>query len=195
MLLIFSICHRALVDNVEALSLVRECRELEERYKSNFTSEILNSNEPADRLDIIRNAQKIINKKDQLLLLQKVSVCAQDCRVCRVEEVVGSCTGSWPLCYQGNEEPCEGDYIPRSFTQDKKYEYKIKKHKHTHACLHTHTCTTHLHTHPPTHTHTHTHTHTTIQMLVVDVIGLTHTCKEYTHTHTHTHPHHSWHKY
>ena len=71
-----SICHRAfsaMVDNVEALSLVRECRELEERYKSNFTSEILNSNEPADRLDIIRNAQKIINKKDQLLLLQKVS--------------------------------------------------------------------------------------------------------------------------
>ena len=47
-------------------------REQAERYKSNFTSEVLNSNEPADRLDIIRNAQKIINKKDQLLLLQKV---------------------------------------------------------------------------------------------------------------------------
>ena len=31
------------------------------------------ANEPVDGLDINRNAQKIINKKDQLLLLQKVS--------------------------------------------------------------------------------------------------------------------------
>ena len=62
-----------MVDDVEALSLVRECRELEERYKSNFTSDILSANELADGLNIIRNAQKIINKKDQLLLLQKVS--------------------------------------------------------------------------------------------------------------------------
>ena len=56
---------------MEALSLVRECWELEERYES-ITSEILSSNEPADGLDIIRNAQRTINKKDQLLLLQKV---------------------------------------------------------------------------------------------------------------------------
>ena len=62
-----------MVDDVETLSLVRECRELEERYKSNFTSDILSANELADGLNIIRNAQKIINKKDQLLLLQKVS--------------------------------------------------------------------------------------------------------------------------
>lgn len=55
----------AMVDNVEALSLVRECRELEERYKSDFASEILSANEPADRLEIIRNAQKFINKKDK----------------------------------------------------------------------------------------------------------------------------------
>ena len=41
-------------------------------YKSNFASEKLSANEPANRLEII-NAQKIINKKDQLLLLQKVS--------------------------------------------------------------------------------------------------------------------------
>ena len=62
-----SICHHAfsaLVDNAEALGLVRECRELEERYKSNFTSEILSANEPADGLNIIRSALKIINKKD-----------------------------------------------------------------------------------------------------------------------------------
>ena len=38
-----------------------------------FTSEILSANEPADGLDIIRSALKIINKKDQLLLLEKIS--------------------------------------------------------------------------------------------------------------------------
>ena len=71
-----SICHRAfsaMVDDVEILSLVRECRELEERYKSNFTSAILIAKEPEDGLDIIRNAQNIINKKDQSLLLLKAS--------------------------------------------------------------------------------------------------------------------------
>ena len=71
-----SICHRAfsaMVDDMEALSLVRECRELEERYKSNFTSDILSANELADGLNIIRNAHKIVNRKEQLLLLQKVS--------------------------------------------------------------------------------------------------------------------------
>ena len=39
-----SICHRtfaAMVDDVKAPSLVKECRELDERYKSSFTSEIL----------------------------------------------------------------------------------------------------------------------------------------------------------
>ena len=46
-----SICYRtyaAVVDEVEALSLVRECRELEERYGSDFTAQILES---ADHLD------------------------------------------------------------------------------------------------------------------------------------------------
>ena len=40
-----SICHHAfsaMVDDVEALCLVWECGELKERYKSNFTSQILN---------------------------------------------------------------------------------------------------------------------------------------------------------
>ena len=39
-----SICYRAfsaIVDNVEVLSLVKECRDLEERYRSDFTSQIL----------------------------------------------------------------------------------------------------------------------------------------------------------
>ena len=67
-----SICYRAfsaMVDDVEALSLVRECRKLEERYKSTFTSQILSAEDRADGLDIIRKAQEHIIKKDQTLLL------------------------------------------------------------------------------------------------------------------------------
>ena len=70
-----SICHRAFsatVDDVESLSLVRECRKLEQRYKSNFTSTILCAH-GEDGLDIIQNAQKSIYKIDQSLLLQKAS--------------------------------------------------------------------------------------------------------------------------
>ena len=118
-----SICHRAfsaLVDNAEALSLVRECRELEERYKSNFTSEILSANEPADGLDIIRSALKIINKKDQLLLLQKISKYQF---VHKIAECVGwkklwdHALDHGPSVIKGMKKPFEGDYLPRSFAQ------------------------------------------------------------------------------
>ena len=71
-----SICYRtfsAMVDNVETLSLVRECRELEERYKSDFTSQILKVEEFADRLEVTRVAKNYIIKKDQALSLDKVS--------------------------------------------------------------------------------------------------------------------------
>ena len=37
------------------LSLVRECRELEERYRSNFTSQILNAKEYPDMLEKHKN--------------------------------------------------------------------------------------------------------------------------------------------
>ena len=57
---------------MESLCLVRECRELEQRYMSNFTSAILHAQEE-DGLDIIRNAGKSILKIDQSLLLQKTS--------------------------------------------------------------------------------------------------------------------------
>ena len=70
-----SICHRvfsATVDDIESVSLVRECRELEQRYKSNFTSTILCAH-GEDRLDIIQNSQKSIYKINQSLLLQKAS--------------------------------------------------------------------------------------------------------------------------
>ena len=45
-----------MVDDVEALSLVQECRGLEERDKSNFTLQILNAKEYADRLEVIGKA-------------------------------------------------------------------------------------------------------------------------------------------
>ena len=70
-----SICHRAFsatVDDIESLSLVKECRELEQIYKSNFTSTILCAH-GEDGLDIFQNAQKSIFKIDQSLLLQKAS--------------------------------------------------------------------------------------------------------------------------
>ena len=54
-----SICHHtfsAMVDVVAALSLVHKCTELEERYKSNFTSLILNAEEHLNGMEIIRKA-------------------------------------------------------------------------------------------------------------------------------------------
>ena len=53
---IFHHTFSAMVDVVEALSLVQKCTELEERYKSNFTSLILNAEEPLNGLEIIRKA-------------------------------------------------------------------------------------------------------------------------------------------
>ena len=66
-----SICYRtflAMADDKEALSLVRECRELEERYSSNFTTEILITSEPEDNADTIEEAERTITKKDRALL-------------------------------------------------------------------------------------------------------------------------------
>ena len=54
----------AMVDNIEALSLVREGRELEERHKLSFTSQILNVNDSADSLIVVREAQEYIIKED-----------------------------------------------------------------------------------------------------------------------------------
>ena len=49
------------VDEVESLCLVNECRELEERYKVDYTSKILVS-EPEDRHVIIKEIEKAIHK-------------------------------------------------------------------------------------------------------------------------------------
>ena len=67
-----SICCRtfsAMADDREALSLVRECRELEERY----SSKILITSEPEDKADTIEETERTITKKDQALLLNQGS--------------------------------------------------------------------------------------------------------------------------
>ena len=104
-----------MVDDVESLSLVRECRELEERYKTNFTSAILSATDQ-DGLDIIRTAQKSINKIDQSLLLQKISKYPS---LHKIAECIGlgQCTRPWSPSHQEYEEPCESDHLPRTLIQ------------------------------------------------------------------------------
>ena len=62
-----------MVDEFEALSLVRECRELEKRYKPDFTTQILEAAEHHDGVRVLREAEKYIVKKDQVLLLAEVT--------------------------------------------------------------------------------------------------------------------------
>ena len=62
----------AMVDDVVALNLVRECRELEERYKLSSTSQVLNVNDSADSLIVVREAKEYIIKEHWTLLLNKV---------------------------------------------------------------------------------------------------------------------------
>ena len=50
--------YSAMADDVEALSLVRECRELEQRYNSNFTTQILLAAETHDGSCILRESNK-----------------------------------------------------------------------------------------------------------------------------------------
>ena len=118
-----NICHHAfsaMADNIESLSLVRECRELELRYNSTFTSAILCAMEQ-EKVNIIRNAQRNICKIDQSLLLQKAStyplIPNSDCQVCWMEKALGQCTWSWTLSYQGLEEPRSHDHTPQLFSK------------------------------------------------------------------------------
>ena len=70
-----SICYRtfsALVDDIEGLCLVRECRELEERYKSNFTTQVLEATEYQEGVCILKEAEELMTKKDHELSLAKV---------------------------------------------------------------------------------------------------------------------------
>ena len=62
-----------MVDDVGALSLVCECRELEERYWSDFTTQFLEAAEHLDSVCVLREVEKHIFNKDQALLLAEVS--------------------------------------------------------------------------------------------------------------------------
>ena len=75
----------SLVDDVESLCLVKECRELEEHYKVNYTSKILTT-ELEDRHSAIKEMVQTIHKKDLALQLQSASNLEH---LCRIAEAVG----------------------------------------------------------------------------------------------------------
>ena len=68
------ICYRAfsaMVNDVEALSLVKECRDLKERYGSDFTSQILNATDFTASSYVLKEAEDYIVKEDKALQLKK----------------------------------------------------------------------------------------------------------------------------
>ena len=84
-----SICYRAfsaMVDNVEVLSLVKECRYLEERYRSDFTSQILNATNFTASSYALKVAKDHIVKEDKILQLKKTS---QFCHLNAIADSVG----------------------------------------------------------------------------------------------------------
>ena len=60
------------MDDVESLHLVRECRELEERYKVDYTSTILAA-ESEDRHSVVKTMVEVILKEDLALQMQSSS--------------------------------------------------------------------------------------------------------------------------
>ena len=82
------ISHRAfcsLVDDVESLCLVKECRELEGRYGVDFTSKILTS-DPEERRPIIKDFVQAIYVKDLALQLRTASEVEH---LCKISDAVG----------------------------------------------------------------------------------------------------------
>ena len=70
----------AMVDNVEALSLVRECRGLEERYGSDFTSQILNAIDFSSSSCAIKAAEdNIVNKRCSFTTTEDLEVLSSHC--------------------------------------------------------------------------------------------------------------------
>ena len=104
---------------MEALSLGRECKELEERHKSNCRSEIQSANEPL-KMGLTSSEMHKRSSTRMTMLLIKVS---KHQFVHKIAECVGwkklwdHALDHGPSVIKGNEEPCEGDYLPRSFTQ------------------------------------------------------------------------------
>ena len=84
-----SICYQAfsaMVDNVEVLSLVKECRDLEGRYRSDFTSQILNATNFTASSYALKVVEDHIVKEDKILQLKKTS---QFCHLNVIADSVG----------------------------------------------------------------------------------------------------------
>ena len=110
--------YSAMVDDVEALSIVRECRELEERYNSNFATQILSADDSIESATLIREAGDFITRKDRDLLLIKSS---KSPYLCSIAESVGwkklwdlALDYIWSICCEGCEELRKNHSLPRS---------------------------------------------------------------------------------
>ena len=73
----------SLIYNAESLCLVKECRELEERYSVHYTSVILFSNQ-GDKQSVVKDLTLTIQTKDQALQLQSASDFEDLCRIASV---------------------------------------------------------------------------------------------------------------
>ena len=76
----------SMVDNVEVLRLVKECRDLEERYRSDFTSQILNATDFIASSYALKVAEDHIVKEDKILQLKKT---LQFCHLNAIADSVG----------------------------------------------------------------------------------------------------------
>ena len=77
--------YSSLVDDVESLCIVKECRELEGRYGSDYTSNFLASD--LCGIDFsIKEVEKFIFKKDRILQLKKA---AKYSHLCTIADTVG----------------------------------------------------------------------------------------------------------
>ena len=70
----------SLADNVEALSIVSECRELEERYCTDYTSSLLVAKRE-DGTSILKQMEERIKRKDATLLLESAQVYPDLCLI------------------------------------------------------------------------------------------------------------------
>ena len=105
----------SLSDDVDSICLVRECRDLEQYFHSNFTSAILQ--QKADTCPLPREIKKVILSRDRDLRLEQHKGRADMSIVVEVEtnwlaQTMGFCTGPWPKVHQWPQKFGESDYLP-----------------------------------------------------------------------------------
>ena len=107
-----------MTDDVELLSIVRECTELEEISQPKFSMKTTFRQYTSDQ-----GNRRLIIRKDKDLILVKLSkypyIFVQLLsQVCRLEETMGCSPGLWPVCYNtGCEELGKNHSLPRSCHQ------------------------------------------------------------------------------